>query len=45
MEALRFVKGLDYLVIESVDAEKSRMELVMKDKKQNILRVLLSSIN
>lgn len=45
MQALRFVKGLDYLVIESVDAEKSRMELVMKDKKQNILRVLLSSIN
>ena len=42
-QALGFVKGLDYLTIEGVDAEKSRMELVMKDQKTNILSSLLGA--
>ena len=43
LQALGFVKGLDYLTIEGVNAEKSRMELVMKDSQINILSSLLSA--
>ena len=43
LQVLSFLKGLDYLTIEGVNAEKLRMELVMKDPKTNILSSLLSA--